>query len=61
MTLREVFAIIAIAAGWATIFSGLGQVHNIALAVFVAFTVIYIISWILRIFHSGPRTTEKSN
>jgi hypothetical protein len=61
MTLRELFALIALAAGWVTIFTDQGQVHNIALAVFVFFTVIYIISWVMRIFYRSPETMEKSN
>jgi hypothetical protein len=56
MAFREIFAIIAIAAGWATSFSSEGQVHNIALALLVIFTIIYFAALIIKIYHPRPKT-----
>lgn len=47
---RDAFALIAIIAAWVVAFSYPGKIHNIAIAVFVIFTVIFIVALVRRLF-----------
>ncbi len=56
MLLTNIAALITIAAAWMTIFTQPGQTHNIAFAVFVVFTFIFLIMLIRQLL---PRHAAK--